>query len=106
MQGSGARVLLPLWTGINGKDIGGYLDLPLTTIRPCYALLREELTKTCANSYKLVWSATQKLYADMIASEGWAATATIDVPCLQQLTFKVGVLVQPLVVLVIVTKRL
>ncbi|KAG1739195.1 cytochrome P450 [Suillus paluster] len=38
--------------------------------------------------YKLVWNATQKVYADMIECERWAEKATIDVPRVQSLTFK------------------
>ena len=48
-----------------------------------------------ANSYKLVWNVSQKVYADMMANEGWTANATIDIPCVQQLVSKVGVLVWP-----------
>ncbi|OJA08056.1 hypothetical protein AZE42_13684, partial [Rhizopogon vesiculosus] len=40
------------------------------------------------HTYKLVWNTTQKVYADMIVSEGWVGNATIDVPCIQQLISK------------------
>jgi len=40
------------------------------------------------NTYKLVWNTTQKVYADMIVSEGWVGNATTDVPCVQQLISK------------------
>ncbi|KAG0706753.1 cytochrome P450 [Suillus ampliporus] len=40
------------------------------------------------DTYKLVWDTTQRMYADMIDCERWAEKATIDVPRLQQLTFK------------------
>jgi hypothetical protein len=54
--------------------------------------LRGEFTKTYPNSYRLVWNVSQKVYTDMIASEGWATKERIDVPVIQQLTFKVGAL--------------
>jgi hypothetical protein len=92
MLGSGAPASPVLWTGINGGNTGGSLDLLLTTIRACYLSLRGEFTKTYPNSYRLVWNVSQKVYTDMIAGEGWAAKERIDVPVIQQLTFKVGAL--------------
>jgi hypothetical protein len=90
MLDSGAPASPVLWTGINGGNTGGSLDLLLTTIRACYPSLRGEFTKTYPNSYRLVWNVSQKVYTDMIASEGWATKERIDVPVIQQLTFKVG----------------
>ncbi|KAH7926118.1 cytochrome P450 [Leucogyrophana mollusca] len=39
-------------------------------------------------TYALVWTASQNLYADLLEAEGWNNRHTIDVPSVQKLTFK------------------
>ncbi|KAH7919052.1 cytochrome P450 [Leucogyrophana mollusca] len=44
-------------------------------------------------TYSLVWSTSQQLYADMLAAEGWNSRNTIDVASMQTLTFKFSLLI-------------
>lgn len=39
--------------------------------------------------YRLVWTQTMKTYRDMVTSEKWEGKASVSVPVIQELTFKV-----------------
>ncbi|KAJ3878539.1 cytochrome P450 [Lentinula edodes] len=43
--------------------------------------------------YRLVWTQTMKTYRDMVTSEKWEGKASVSVPVIQELTFKLALLV-------------
>ncbi|KIK06373.1 hypothetical protein K443DRAFT_674356 [Laccaria amethystina LaAM-08-1] len=42
--------------------------------------------------YQLVWDQTRETYNEMITSEGWADKKTVDIPVVQEYTFKLALL--------------
>lgn len=43
--------------------------------------------------YELVWDQTRETYNEMITSEGWADKETVDIPVVQDYTFKLALLI-------------
>ena len=50
-----------------------------------------ELGIQLARRYKLVWKKTTETYRDMVEVEGWKGKEVVDIPVIQKITLKVGI---------------